>query len=210
MTDAGICRRSKVRSYVGSALLAWCLVGPATGLVLAAAPAADTRYNSTVIQGEVTEGKAFEKVFGPDFTFRLQPIPHGWSVEVRIRGREDDISRFTPPWHSVPNPRDIEGWHFRNADNTGPNDGSVNAPQEQRDFIFSPEVGATIAGPGANRWPTPEEMDRVVAFGQGVLVISDLVLADLEPGKQARIAGMKFRVTLWWPAHYKGAKSNPS
>ena len=77
MTDAGICRRSKGRSSVASALLAWCLVGPATGFVLAAAPAADTRYSSAVIQGEVTEGKAFEKVFGPDFTLRLQPIPHG-------------------------------------------------------------------------------------------------------------------------------------
>ena len=100
-TDAGISRRGKVRSYVGSALLAWCLVGPATGLVLAAAPAADIRYSSTVIQGEVPEGKAFVKVFSPAFAFRLQPIPHRWSVEVRVRGGEDDISRFTPPWHSV-------------------------------------------------------------------------------------------------------------
>ena len=52
------------------------------------------------------------------------------------------ISRgLTPPWHLVPNPRYVEGWHFRNASNTGPNDGSVNAPQETREFIFSPEVG---------------------------------------------------------------------
>jgi hypothetical protein len=185
-------------------------VGFQITLAGAAGPPGWTRYSSTVIRGEVSEGKAFERFFGPDFMFRLQPIPYGWSIEVRVRGRKDDISRFTPPWHFVPNPRDVEGWHFRNADNTGPNDGSVNAPQEQRDFIFSPEVGSTIGGPGANRWPTTEEMERVAAFGRGTLSITDLVLADPEPGKTAGIVRMKFHVNLRWPASYKGGRKDGS
>ena len=51
---------------------------------------------------------------------------------------------MTPPWHFVPNAREIEGWHFRNGDNTAPNDASVNALQELREFIFSPAVGRGI------------------------------------------------------------------
>jgi hypothetical protein len=75
---------------------------------------------------------------GPD----VQPTKGGWILslvpgregwfQISVKGREqEDLSRLTPPWHFVPNPREIEGWHFRNDRNTGPNDGSVNAPQER-------------------------------------------------------------------------------
>ena len=34
------------------------------------------------------------------------------------------------------NHRLLEGWHFRNQANTGPNEGDVNAPQREREFDF--------------------------------------------------------------------------
>jgi hypothetical protein len=75
-------------------------------------------------------------------------------------------------------PREIDGWHFRNADNTGPNTGDINAPQRERQFSF--------LLPG----------DTDVASGAGSLVIADYGLADLEPGQQARMVYLRFDACL--------------
>ena len=152
--------------------------------------------------GDVNGGESFERPFGPGLIFRLDPSPLGWTVIVREQGRDEDISRLTPPFHFVPNPREIEGWHFRNSDNTGPNeagDKNVNAPGEVRDFIFSPEVGRTIQGPGTVAGPSEKDVEAVGAFGQGRLRIVEQRLGNLEPGKQARFAWMRFEVELSWP-----------
>jgi hypothetical protein len=159
---------------------------------------------AAAVPGEVREGETFTRGFGPGFTFELHPESQGWYVSLKMHGRDEDLSRLTPPFHSVPNPRYVEGWHFRNADNTGPNDGSVNAPGEIREFIFSPEVGDTIDGPRASRSPSPEEIERVGSFGSGRLEILDYRLADLKPGQQARMVWLKFRACLSWPASYEG------
>src|SRR5262245_4047709 len=100
-------------------------------------------------EGHVDRGARFVRPFGPGLTFVLAPVDEGWVLMIRDHQPYDDISRMTPPYH-VPNPRQIEGWHFRNAANTGPNDGSLNAPQEERTFCFTPEVGrpALARGPG--------------------------------------------------------------
>ena len=121
---------------------------------------------SSRIEGELTAGEAFQASFGPDFVFRLDPSPAGWTLSIRETGRDDDLSRLTPPFHGPPNPRDIEGWHFRNSDNTGPNETgekNVNAPGIVREFIFSREVGRSIDGPRATRQPTAEEIEEGIA-----------------------------------------------
>jgi len=153
----------------------------------------------TCFTAEVFAGQTFEKPFGPGFLFRLEPDPFGWLITLKY-GNED-ISRLTPPWHFVPSPREIEGWHFRNSDNTGPNETgekNVNAPGEVREFIFSPEVGKTIDGPQANQQPTPEEIKRIKSFGRGTLTILDYRLTNVEPGKQASFEWMRFYVELFW------------
>jgi len=152
--------------------------------------------------GEVWAGQSFERPFGSGFAFRLEPSPFGWTIRVRETGRDEDLSRLTPPFHFSPNPRDLEGWHFRNSDNTGPNeagDRNVNAPGQLRDFIFSPEVGRTIQGPGATSRATEQEVASVRAFGRGSLRILDFMLVDLDPGKKASMAWMRFEVDLSWP-----------
>ena len=126
--------------------------------------------------GSLKAGEKFERSFGGRFTFSLEPGKYGWEICIRERGRPENIARLTPPFHFVPNPRYIVGCHFRNENNTGPNDGSVNAPQKEREFIFSPEVGETIDGPQARRGVTPEEVDRVGAFGRGDVLITRLKL----------------------------------
>jgi hypothetical protein len=100
----------------------------------------------------------------------------------------------------VPNPREIEGWHFRNSDNTGPNDGSVNAPQEVREFIFSPRVGRDIQGPDARVSASPEEVEEVRSFGRGWLLIESYALAAPRRGERAAFESLEFSACLTWPA----------
>lgn len=115
-------------------------------------------------------------------------------------GRDENLARLTPPLHG-PNPCDIEGWHFRNADNTGPNeagDGNVNAPQREREFLFSPAVGVTIGGPDAQAAVSSQEVEAVGRFGRGTLTIGDYRLRGLEPGQPPEFAWMRYAAELSW------------
>ena len=148
--------------------------------------------------GSLKAGERFERSFGGRFVFSLEPIDSGWEIRVSERGRTENIARLTPPFHFVPNSRYIEGWHFRNEDNTGPNNGCVNAPQEEREFIFSPEVGETIGGPQARYSVSPGEVDRVEAFGRGDMGITHLKLSPLIENEKARILAMEFQCKIVW------------
>jgi len=130
---------------------------------------------------------------------RLEPVEHGWTLQISKRDRPaEDLSRLTPPWHFVPNPREIEGWHFRNAENTGPNDGSVNAPGAERDFIFSPDVGRGIEYAGSAT--TPADVEKVRSYGHGWLLIESFGLTPAWPGERAAFEALTFSVCLTWPA----------
>src|SRR5438093_582678 len=148
--------------------------------------------------GSLKAGERFERSFGGRFVFSLEPIDSGWEIRLYERGRTENIARLTPPFHFVPNPRYIEGWHFRNENNTGPNDGSVDAPQKRREFIFSPEVGETIDGPQATYGVTPGEVYRVEAFGRGEVEIAHLKLSPPIENEKARILAMEFRCKIVW------------
>jgi hypothetical protein len=116
-----------------------------------------------------------------------------------MKGREtEDLSRLTPPWHFVPNPREIEGWQFRNADNTGPNDGSVNAPQELREFIFSPALGLELEYHGSAT--TAEDVEKVRRFGRGWFFIESYRLTAPRRGERAAFESLTFSACVTWPA----------
>src|SRR5918996_4079708 len=89
--------------------------------------------------GEVLKGRSFERQIGANRFFRLVPEELGWSISVGSKaGRENFCSVVTPPYRGV-NTLRIEGWHFRNSDNSGRNElgpKNVNAPQELREFYF--------------------------------------------------------------------------
>lgn len=148
---------------------------------------------------ELTEGERFTFDVTDRIYFELDPDPEGWEIAVRAADRPgENLARLTPPLHG-PNPRQVWGWHFRNADNTGPNDGSVSAPQTERPFVFSEQVGRTIQGPGSDRGPTLEEIEAVGRDGTGVLTIEDLKLGNLGRGQRASIGWMRFHVVLEYP-----------
>jgi hypothetical protein len=133
-------------------------------------------------QGTLQRGQTFSRNFG-GFVFALVPQEYGWSIVIS-QGQQHDLQALTGPLHFVPNPTDIEGWHFRNAANTGPNTGDVNAPDETRSFLFSP------------RWPHCEDAEGLDKDGQGVLEITDMELGNLVQGGKANMLMMKFTVKL--------------
>lgn len=132
------------------------------------------------LAGEVGGAHAFSAPLGPGWRFALEPAERGYELRL-YDGTGRDLTAGTPPAQG-PNPRELYGWHFRNADNSGMNDGSVNAPQRLRLFHFDP------AGPGA-----------AADAGRGWLELLDLGLADLEPGQRARLVYLRFRACLTWP-----------
>jgi hypothetical protein len=148
--------------------------------------------HAEMFSGEVSGARPFHQSVGPGWTFTLLPQPHGWALRL-VAADGLDLSQVTPPFHG-PNPRDLFGWHFRNADNSGVNDGSVNAPQRLRLFLFAP----SIEGTGGYR-PPRGDAPEVDADGRGWLRIDDMGLADLAPGEQARMVYLKFTACLTWP-----------
>jgi hypothetical protein len=155
---------------------------------------APTRH-SAQIHGEVAGEREFGAIVAGRWTFLLQRIQYGWAIRLND-ATGVDLTSITPPFRFGANHRDIEGWHFRNADNTASNDGSVNAPQKDRVFVFSP----ALEGTGGYR---PPDGAAAIEFdgseGRGLLRIHDAGLAGLEPGQKARLVYLKFSACLTWP-----------
>jgi hypothetical protein len=150
------------------------------------------------VHGTVDRGNRFVQTTLSGWIVRLVPAAEGWLLQITVRDREsEDLARLTPPWHFVPNPREIDGWHFRNSDNTAPNDGSVNAPQELREFIFSPAVGRELEYNGSNT--PPEAVERVQSYGRGWIYIESYRLTPPRRGERASFETLTFSACLTWP-----------
>jgi hypothetical protein len=190
-------------------VVVWCAVVVIAGLHAGAATAqtraprcqAESGRRAEQLSGEVARGATYARDAAGGWILKLSPTEHGWLVQVNAKDRGDeDLARLTPPFHFVPNPRSLDGWHFRNEDNTGPNDGSVNAPQELREFIFSPRVGRDIQGDAATTGPTGAEVAAVQAFGRGWLYIDSYRLSPPRAGGRATFESLRFSACLTWPA----------
>jgi hypothetical protein len=152
---------------------------------------------SEKFSGRIEAGKEFRHPFGSRFEYILEPMPEGWQIFVKEFGREENLARLTPPFHFVPNPREIEGWQFlENPSECVNRLYNANAgPANPRKFIFSPEVGKRIDGANVGRAVTDEEIKAVQKFGRGELTIDKFKLA---PGKDGcpKIKWMDFSVQL--------------
>jgi hypothetical protein len=134
------------------------------------------RYIPPEIHGEHN----FSQTLPNGWEFILSRAEPGWQVHVFAEGV--DLTTGTPPRHG-PSPREIYGWHFRNADNTGPNTGEVNAPQEMRAFVVAPDLAGL----------------ETTGDGIGWLKVRDYGLSDLAPGETARMTWLEFEACVSWP-----------
>ena len=137
---------------LGTAIMIFSLatIGPAqaAGVFFTAQSSAPNSKNTTAARppgtirftGAISKGQTFDKQIGPRLFFRLLPAELGWTISIGSQtGAEKNFyAVVTPPYRGI-NAIDIEGWHFRNAGNTGPNEPgpkNVNAPREVREFYF--------------------------------------------------------------------------
>ncbi len=179
-----------------------------------------TPDNSTYsFTGSVNRGERFEHVLPNGLIFSLIPTEYaelgwmGWNIQIGPATEPDHnyAGVVTPPFRGVNNLQ-IIGWHFRNADNTGPNDGSVNASQEERTFLFvtsEEDYQVALDALQCLMWTSfCENMDEQEAFtihdgvpkSSGSLLITELELGNLMPEQQAWIERMTFEVEIRWSA----------
>jgi hypothetical protein len=154
------------------------------------------RGRSAIFGGSVKRGEPFRRDLWDGLRLELDPIDLGWEIVLRDSARpRENLARLTPPSHSIPKPRSIEGWNLREA-HPGPGAGIVNAPQATREFIFSREVGKTIPGAGADSAATEWEIERVGNQGRGVLAIEEMRLRPGVSSDRAGIESMRFTVAI--------------
>lgn len=165
--------------------------------------------------GEVSREQVFEYKIGPNLYFQLRPTGYGWKVWIGNKSQPFDnyVGVVTPPYHGM-NAIYIEGWHFRNSDNTGPNvpgEKLVNAPQKVRRFYFIlNEEDHQIAYNSLNLQLFPEEEHEQIwkkreqlEPREGQLTITKLELGNLVPGEDAWIENMEFEVELSLPSNFQ-------
>ena len=114
--------------------------------------------------------------------------------------RADDLAGLTLTVATEPNPRDIEGWDFRNEDNTGPS--TMNSSvfsQDDREFIFHRRWGRSSMVQDPAMTSVDDDLDRIEAFGEGELKITDLKLSPPRPGGTAdiRADGVRLQADTW-------------
>ena len=157
----------------------------------------DRGHRCATFQGRVTRGQLLEEPLDEGLVFRLAPDTYGWTIGVfdRARPDEDFAGIATPPYRGT-NHRYLEGWHFRNQANTGPNEGDVNAPQRERGFAFvltPADYRRATAAVDTLLWGEHPEAEREQALttlegasrGHGTLRITAMTLGNLVPGAQA-------------------------
>jgi hypothetical protein len=188
------------------------LIGAATAAAQAPGLGCESGDSRTAyhFSGEIAGNHDYIQALPTGWLFWMRAAPFGWDLRVYSNLPGDspgvDMTAITPPF-SGPNPREIYGWHFRNSDNTGPNLGDVNAPQELRPFIFSPALIDTggFRPPDDGTLIEPDPND-----GRGWLRIIDFGLADLAPGERARMVYLRFEACLIWPSEFDPPPSLPA
>ncbi len=159
--------------------------------------AEDASHFHTTFKGRALQGKGFQRPFGERFIFVLNPLLTGWEIVVKEHGRDENLARLTPPFHFVPNPRFIEGWHLlENPTECKTREYLADVgPDNPREFIFSPEVGRGIDGPNASRSVEVQEVEKIRRFGRGLLTIERFKLQQGPEGCPV-IEWMEFSVRL--------------
>ena len=160
------------------------------------------KATSYIFQGKVVRGQQFEEQLPNGLLFQLSPQrlddvgEAGWQIQiVSPENREQDYAQYANPPFRGTNMLQIFGWHFRNADNTGENDGSVNVPQRQRsfyfflteaDFVDAEQLVHCIMWPsqcdGTDQIESRNDRYANIPRATGMLEISDIALGNLVKG----------------------------
>ena len=171
--------------------------------------------DAAVFHGEVQRGDTVVHLFtlrDTELEFRLVPLEDGWELWIGDPAARDRnyVTVATPPFRGI-NPSVIQGWHFRNSDNTGPNAPgakAVNAPGLVRDFalILNPadfqaasealEIVLQPTDRPAAELRAAEAKLAALPVARGKLTVGALELGNLVAGQHATIDRMAFSVHI--------------
>jgi len=161
-------------------------------------------------KGQVKRKEMYKQEITNNLVFCLKPNETGWEIVVTDTSQNECTENFsvpvTPPWHGE-NPLFIRGYQFRNKDNTGENDGSVNAPQKERGFNFvfnHNDFEIMQSAYRCSHWfvdcPTETSNITIPNWSRGIMTITNMELGNLIPNEQAWIESMDFEVKVYLPA----------
>ena len=165
-----------------------------------------------VLSGTVSRHEDFQHELPGGLVFTLEFIaygPEGWAIRIFDPAFPSDnfCAVVTPPYRGI-NALQIYAWHFLNEDGTGPNDGSVNAPGEERRFYFvidKASYDAAFESLSAMLWPESTEAQEAAATlhdgihrARGILTVTGIVAGDAS-GDSVQIESMTFDVELFIP-----------
>jgi hypothetical protein len=89
------------------------------------------------IEGKLLAGKGLKEKIGKSLILKLTPADEGWDLDVCDSHKHCQfVPVANPPYRFGAKVFEIYGWHFRNAENSGSNNGSTNAPGLIRDVSF--------------------------------------------------------------------------
>lgn len=178
--------------------------------------------------GHISRGQVYKHQITESLIFCLVPsgifaeVPdEGWSIVISDlrEGSCDFTSNDYVNFGPIVTPPmrgnllfDVYGWHFRNKENTGESDGSVNAPQKERyfNFVFNRSDYETVwHSERCSQWGS--DTDCAIATQSSVkssdvprsrarFIITELELGNLIPNSLAWIEYMEFVVEVYLPA----------
>lgn len=163
------------------------------------------------LHGEVQRSEKFEQEIGRGLVFRLVPDEYGWNIEVGPKdGTDNYLDCVNGPLHGI-TPYQIEGWLFRNDDNTAnrkPSELMTPGIGEKREFQFvltAADEEKSCADLNKMEYIYDEKAPGHIAAtshfgelagGDGSVTITSMSLGNLKPGAQAWIESMRFEATF--------------
>lgn len=176
-------------------------------LLPSSAPAQETACH---FSGTVLREEDFLHELPGGLVFRLDFIdygPEGWSIRINDPAAPDEnfCAVVTPPYRGI-NALQIFAWHFFNESRTGPADGTVNAPGEERLFWFvtdrtTYQEAFTLLS--TMLWPeTPSDAEQAaleheaIPRLEGLLTITDVATGSIPGTDSVWIDSMDFEVEL--------------
>jgi len=162
--------------------------------------------------GELKRGESFQKKISEGLVFCLTPSSFwvengGWTLnisdETGVPCDDNFAGIVTPPFRGGDNATFIQGWNFRNEDNTGASEANAitaNSMTRYFSFVFTQSEYDAIFNDAFNL-PTDENVDASkILTSRGVLTIVDLKLGNLILNEIAWIESMKFEVKIYLPS----------
>jgi hypothetical protein len=122
------------------------------------------RTDAFEFSGRVHVGEAYQCQFSPVLSFALVPKSGGWLIEVHEKNRDENLARLTPE-NNGGNPL-LVGVSASHLTIAAESEVATEQNPTEREFIFSPEVGLSLATTG--KAATEGEIRQVSEQGKAV------------------------------------------